>query len=384
MNSHEIFEAPALREITLRVAQLNGVNLGQGVCLLPTPDLVLDAANRAIQSGLNTYAPPQGIEPLRVALSNRLNRCNSILCKPDNVIVCAGSTGALEVISETMLRKGDEVVLFRPYYPYHYKMFIRKGVTIRFVELNFPDWNFDREDFARAVTAKTKLVLVNTPHNPTGKVFSRDELNFIGEVCQRHNVPVISDEVYEYMTYDGRAHVSMAALPALAERVITVGSYSKTFAITGWRIGYIAAQPELAAKFRTINDQMYVCAPTPLQHAVAAGINELPDTYYSNRLAEYASKRDFLYEALKNAGFTALKPEGSYYMLAGTSGRFPGLTSEQVSGILIDKAHLGAVPASDFLGGEVRNNPDRSNFLRFCFAVPDATLERAAGSLLSV
>lgn len=381
MQSPEIFEPPALREITLRVAKLNGVNLGQGVCLLPTPELILDAANAAVHKGQNTYAPPQGVEPLRVAIAKRLNAYNKIPYETENVLVTAGSTGALEVVSETLLQTGDEVVLFRPFYPYHVKMFTRKGLNIKYVDLKYPDWNFDQEEFARAISPRTKLVLVNTPHNPTGKVFTKAELQAIGEVCLQHNIPVISDEVYEYMTYDGREHVSMASLPGLKDIVLTVGSYSKTFAITGWRIGYLAAPLSMTNKFRTLNDQVYVCAPTPLQHAVAMGIEEIPASYYENRLAEYASKRAYLYEALSSAGFNALKPQGAYYMLAGTSEKFPGKTSEQVTDILIEKAHLGAVPATDFLGSTVKGDAKRSNFLRFCYAVSDETLERAKQNL---
>ncbi|MBL0062576.1 MAG: pyridoxal phosphate-dependent aminotransferase [bacterium] len=384
MSYQEIFEPPALREVTLRVAKLNGVNLGQGVCLLPSPEIILDAANTAVHKGFNTYAPPQGIESLRVAIAKRLSAYNKIVCETENVLVTAGSTGALEVISETLLQAGDEVVLFRPFYPYHSKMFARKGVKINFVELKYPDWNFDPDELARAITPNTKLVLVNTPHNPTGKVFTESELQFIGDLCVKHNIPVISDEVYEYMTYDGRKHISLASLPGLQDIVLTVGSYSKTFAITGWRIGYLAAPLSMINNFRTLNDQIYVCAPTPLQHAVAKGIEELPDSYYENRLAEYASKRAYLHEALSSAGFNALKPQGAYYMLAGTSENFPGLTSEQVSDLLIDKAHLGAVPASDFLGSVVKGDTKRSNFLRFCYAVSDETLERAKQNLAKI
>lgn len=384
MNYQEIFEPPALREITLRVAKLNGVNLGQGVCLLPTPELVLEGANIAVHNGQNTYAPPQGVEPLRTAIAQRLNSFNKIPYETENVLVTAGSTGALEVVSETLLHAGDEVVLFRPFYPYHYKMFTRKGVNLKFVDLKYPNWDFNPDEFARAITPNTKLVLVNTPHNPTGKVFTEGELQFIGGHCAKHNIPVISDEVYEYMTYDGRKHVSMASLPGLQDIVLTVGSYSKTFAITGWRIGYLAAPFAMVNNFRTLNDQIYVCAPTPLQHAVAKGINEIPYSYYENRLAEYASKRAYLYEALSSAGFNALKPQGAYYMLAGTSERFPGLTSEQVTDVLIEKAHLGAVPASDFLGSEVKGDATRSNFLRFCYAVSDETLERAKQNLANL
>jgi len=381
MHNHEIFEPPALRQVTLRVAKLNGVNLGQGVCLLPSPEIILEAANTAVHKGFNTYAPPQGVESLRIAIAKRLNSFNKIPYETENVLVTAGSTGALEVISETLLHAGDEVVLFRPFYPYHYKMFARKGVKINFVDLKYPDWSFNPDEFTRAITPNTKLVLINTPHNPTGKVFTESELQFIGGHCVKQNIPVISDEVYEYMTYDGRKHISMASLPGFQDAVLTVGSYSKTFAITGWRIGYLAAPLAMVNNFRTLNDQIYVCAPTPLQHAVAKGIEELPVSYYENRLAEYASKRAYLHEALISAGFTALKPQGSYYMLAGTSEKFPGLTSEQVSDLLIDKAHLGAVPASDFLGSVVKGDAKRSNFLRFCYAVPDETLVRARENL---
>ncbi len=382
MNHHDHFEPPALREITLKVAKFSdGVNLGQGVCLLPVPPEVLDAAIHAISSGKNTYAPPQGVEPLRQALAARLREYNKIPLETNNLLVCAGSTGSLEVISEVLLEPGDEVISFKPFYPYHHMMLKRKQIEIRYVDLKFPTWDFDISQVEAAITPRTKFILVNTPQNPTGKVFSRTELEAIAKLCIKHKVLCVTDEVYEYMTYDGHEHVSMASLPGMLDLTLTMGSYSKTFAITGWRIGYLAAPAALVQKLRTLNDQIYVCAPTPLQHAVGEGIRSLSDDYYTTRLNEYKSKRAQLHAALNKVGFDALLPQGAYYMLAGTASRFPGMTSEQVTDVLIEKAHLGAVPASDFLGREVRGDAKRSNFLRFCYAVPDETIDRAAENL---
>ncbi|RIL08724.1 MAG: aminotransferase, partial [Proteobacteria bacterium] len=220
-----------------------------------------------------------------------------------------------------------------------------------------------------------------TPHNPTGKVFTRVELESIAQLCREYDIACVTDEVYEYLTYDGREHLSIATLPGMAERTITMGSYSKTFAITGWRIGYLVSPPSTHELLKTIADQMFVCTPIPLQHGVACGITELGPEFYSSMLSGYTRKRGIISKALLKAGFPHEPPQGAYYLTAETTERFPGQTSEQVVDILIEKAHVAGVPASDFLGPEVKGDPSRSNFIRFSFAVPDEMLERAAKGL---
>jgi aminotransferase len=377
-------QQPALRQVTLKVAEKGGINLSQGTCILPTPEVVLEGAAEAMRAGENRYSPADGVPRLRRALLTKLRSFNSIPCELGNVAVTSGSTGALESVCRSFLTKGDEVVLFEPSYPYHRNVIERsEKATIKVVPLRAPDWGFDIDEFTRALTPRTKFVLICNPGNPTGKVFSSEELLAIGTACRRRGVLCVTDEVYEYITFDGRPHVSLASLPGMYDHTITIGSYSKTFAITGWRIGYLCAPAGVYHNLRAEADQVYICPPTPAQHGVAKGLEKLAPKYYKDQLESYTRKRKILCDALETAGFAVCRPQGAYYVIASTSSRFPGLTSEEVAlDMLIDRAPpgaaIGAVPASDFLGRQVIGDPARSNFLRFCFAMPDEMLEQAA------
>lgn len=375
------FETPALRQIGLSVQRVNGVNLAQGLCLLPVPPEVIEGAERAMRDGHNRYSLAQGVIELREALSARLRAFNYIDCSVDTVITTPGSTGAFEIVCAAFLNPGDEVVTFIPFYPYHRNTLTRRGAVARYVPLTGPDWSFSVESLRQAVTAKTKYILVTNPGNPTGKVFTREELQAIGEVAKEKDILVVTDEVYEYLTYDGRAHVSMASLPGMGERTITMGSYSKTFAITGWRIGYLVAPERYTDILRAIGDQIFVCPPTPLQHGVAHGILSLGPDFYAAQLDKYSRKRGVLCEALSKAGLTPNVPQGAYYVIADISARFPGKTSGEVADYLVETAKVAGVPASDFLGPEVMNDATRSTFLRFSYSVPDEMIERAAEGL---
>jgi aminotransferase len=382
---------PALRLITLKIAAKGGINLSQGTCQLETPDVVREGAVAAIRAGEgnNRYSPADGIPQLREALVARLRSFNAIPCRTENVAVTAGATGALEAICRAFLEPGDEVILFSPGYPYHRNVLERRGAIIRAVQLQAPDWSFAIDDFARAVTPKTKFVLICNPGNPTGKVFTRDELTAIGDICHDRGVFCVTDEVYEYITFDGRRHTSMASLPGMFERTITIGSFSKTFAITGWRVGYLCAPEDVYPALRAESDQLYICPPSPLQYGVLRGLEALGPEFYAEQLRAYTRKRQILCEALETAGLAPHRPQGAYYVLADTSARFPGLTSEEVAlDVLVGRAAtgaaIGAVPASDFLGPQVLGDPARSNFLRFCFAMPDDDLVRAAGLLKAI
>jgi aminotransferase len=297
------------------------------------------------------------------------------------LIITAGSTGAFEIVCEAMLAPGDEVVTFTPFYPYHRNTLKRRGATIKFVELAGDQWTFSAEALDRAITPTTKFILLTNPGNPTGKVFSRAELEQIAEVARKRDVLVVSDEVYEYLTYDGREHISVATLPGMAERTLTMGSYSKTFAITGWRIGYLLPPAQLHDTLKIINDQMFICAPAPLQHGVAHGIQVLPESFYSGQRVKYSHKRATLTDALLAAGLNPVVPQGAYYIVAATSQRYPGRTSGEVAQLLVDQIGVAGVPASDFLGPQVEHDPERSTFLRFSFSVPDDALEDASRRL---
>jgi aminotransferase len=368
------FTQPALREISLRVAAVNGINLGQGVCQTPPPPEVLEAAKKAVSDGHNRYAPAQGIAELREALAKKFVEFNCLPITADNIIVTAGATGAYESVVQTLLEPGDEVILFRPFYPYHRNATLRARGVIRTCPLYFPDWSFSRDEFLKCFTPKTKLVVITTPNNPTGKVFSREDLEWIGQTCTERGVWCVADEVYEYLTYDGREHVSIGSLPGLADSVITMGSYSKTFSVTGWRVGYIVAPMSLVNQLRTVSDQLYVCAPTPLQHATLRALTELPQSYYDDMRRTYHTKRAFMADALTKAGFEFQSPEGAYYILTSTHHNFPGKSAGEVLDLMIAKCGIGAVPTVDFVGPEIVADKSCDHLLRFCFSVPDEVL----------
>lgn len=382
VRQHLSFVPPAIREVSVRIAEVGGVNLGQGKCLLEVPELVKRAAAEALETpDNNRYAPGSGLPQLREAIASKLTSFNKIKTGPENIVVTPGSTGAFSAVCRTFLDEGDEIVNFIPFYPYHHNPLITNKITARYVKLSTPDWSFDKEELASAFNSKTKFIVLCTPHNPVGKVFSREELEFIASLCIEHDCICVTDEVYEYMTYEEKEHISMATIPGMAERTVTMGSYSKTFSITGWRVGYLHAPDSIISQLAAMSDEANVCAPTPFQAAVAKGIKELPDSFYTELKNDYAKKRAFMSEMLQAAGFVTYVPEGAYYMIADIQERFPGKSAEEVSTILIDQAKVGAVPASDFLGAEVKGDPEKSNFLRFCFSVPDDMLARAAENL---
>ncbi|HVJ79645.1 MAG TPA: pyridoxal phosphate-dependent aminotransferase [Planctomycetia bacterium] len=375
---------PYLRLVSQLVAEKGGVNLGQGVCQMPTPRIVKRGAMEATARGWNRYSPPDGILPLREKITAKLQRFNGIPCEVGHVAVTCGSTGAFEAVCETFLNPGDEVVMFAPIYPYHRNTVEHGGrCAVKTVRLAAPNWTFDFDEFRAALGPKTKIVLLVNPGNPTGKVFTREELLAVGGECRRRGILVVTDEVYEYLTYGGRRHLSIASLPGMFDSTITMGSYSKTFSITGWRIGYLCAPAAVLPSVKALLDQRYICPPTNNQYGVLRGLESLGDDFYERQRLKYARKRKILCSALEAAGFAVCKPQGAYYVIADISRRFPGLTSEEVAiEKLINAAApgeaVGAVPASDFLGREVLGDPERSTFLRFCYSAPDESLKKAA------
>ncbi len=348
---------------------------------MPIPNVVKQAAFQAIEEDKNHYSPAAGIPEARAAVARRLSAWNKIPVSSENVMITTGATGAFEVVCDAFLRPGNEVISFIPYYPYHHNTLQRAGATIRYVKLHQPTWEIDFAELERTINKNTKFILVNTPNNPTGKVFSRNELEKIAALCQEHDLICVTDEVYEYMTYDGHEHISIASLPGMLDRTITMGSYSKTFAITGWRVGYLAAPAPIVDVLRMVFDQIYVCTPTPFQWAVAEGVNKLGDDYYAWLKSEFTRKRELMTAALANGGLTPHKPQGAYYILASTSEKFPGLTSDQALDTMIERVHVGAVPASDFMGKQAKTDPSIGNFYRFCYAVPDEVIIKAGEQL---
>ncbi len=372
------FQSPALRQITLEVQKVGGINLGQGVCQLPVPEYVLEQASRAAHEGVNRYTNPRGLSSLREALAYKLEHHNGIcgLDPETEVLVTCGATGAFEAVCATLLEPGNEVVVFEPTYPYHVQCLKRYGAKIHTIALREPDWSFDVNALAEAVSEKTKFVLVNTPGNPSGKVFSEEELRALAGVIEPYETLVVTDEIYEYMVFDGRRHVSPASLAELRDRTVTMGGYSKTFSITGWRIGYAVAPAAIAEPMAAVMDAIYVCAPAPLQEAVARGVRNFPDRFYSDLSDKYQGKRDRFVAGLREVGMDPYVPEGAYYLLSRYDQLAPGVDSTTFVSRMIASTGVGAVPSSDFV-----RDPSRAPWIRFCLALEDDVLEDALSRL---
>jgi aminotransferase len=360
---------------------VNGINLGQGTSQIPTPPEVIKFAQDAMREGLNRYCPAQGIAELLTAFTRKLNEFNQIKVDTNQVLITCGATGAFEVVVQALVEPGDEVIMFRPFYPYHRNSVLRNRGYVKICELVSPDWKFSKEKFEKCFTDKTKLVVITTPNNPTGKVFTKEELEWIGNTAREHSAWCVTDEVYEYITFDGRKHFSMASLPGMADSTITMGSFSKTYSITGWRVGYLSAPLKLMPQLTAVSDQLYVCAPTPLQHSIARTLVNLPASYYEEMRASYEKKRGLTADMLSKAGFEFSLPEGAYYFLVSTRRRFPNLTATEVVDKMIDQTGIGAVPTSDFVGPDALRDKSEDHLLRFCFSVPDEVLAQASERL---
>ena len=269
------------------------------------PSIVLEGAQRALAQGYNVYTRFDGLPELREAVARKLAHYNGIQADPErDITVSAGATGAFHCACAALLDPGGEVILFEPYYQYHISALLAVEATPIIVNMQAPDWTFAVSQLEEAVTLRTKTIIVNSQGNPSGRVFARDELEAIATFACRRDLFVFTDEIYEYFLYDGRRHLSIAALPNMAERTVTIGGYSKTFSVTGWRIGYSVAAGPWSQAIGAMNDLLYVCAPAPLQMGVASGINELPDEFYQDRARSYQQKRDHLCAALTETGLT--------------------------------------------------------------------------------
>jgi aminotransferase len=365
-----------IRVMTIECERAGGLNLAQGVCDTEVPLPVRRGAQAAIDQGVNSYTRYDGLAELRQAIARKMREYNGIAADPETeVTVSGGSTGAFYCACLALLDPGDEVVIFEPYYGYHVNTLEAVDAVPAYVTMRAPDWSFTRADLRRAITSRTKGIMVNTPANPSGKVFSREELTWIAEAAAEHDLFVFTDEIYEYFLYDGWRHVSPGALPEIGDRAITISGFSKTFSITGWRIGYSVSRAHWAHMIGYMNDLVYVCAPAPLQLGVAEGIGQLDARFYRELAAEYAGKRDRICAALREAGLPPSVPQGAYYVLADVS-RLPGSTSKEKAMRLLAQTGVATVPGSAFYhaaGGE--------GLVRLCFAKTDAELEEACQRL---
>jgi aminotransferase len=362
--------------MSLECERVGGVNLSQGVCDLAVPEPVASAAQAAIDAGHNSYSRHDGARPLREALADFYRRRAGLDVDPEtNIVVTAGATGALYCTCLALLEPGDEVILFEPYYSYHESTLIATGAVPVFVQTHSPDWHFSIAELEQAVTSRTRALIVNTPSNPSGKVWTRREMELVAEFCRRHDLFVFTDEIYEHFIFDGQRHLSAASLPGMWERTITISGLSKTFSITGWRIGYAVCDRRWAGAIGNFSDLVYVCAPTPLQYGAAAGIVELGDEYFETLAEKYSRKRDLLCGALADAGLAPHVPRGAYYVLADVSS-LPGDDSKARAMYLLDRTGVASVPGRSFFKGQAGDT-----IVRFCFAKEDDVLEDACRRL---
>ena len=365
-----------IRSMTVECDAVGGVNMAQGVCDTPLPEVVIEAAIQAIHDGFNIYTRLDGVAVLREAIAEKFAHYNGLLVDPNKeVLVTSGATGAMASACMALLDPGDEVILFEPFYGYHRSTLLSMRVEPVIVPMAPATWELDFDRLRAAITPRCRALVINSPGNPSGKVFTRAELEQLAEIAIEHDLFVFTDEIYEYFLYHGQSHISPATIPGMADRTITISGLSKTFSMTGWRVGYLAASSKWMPAIAYFHDLQYVCTPSPFQYAAAAGLRALPDSFYAGLATEYEAKRDKICDALAAAGLTPVIPAGAYYVLADAS-RVDGATASLKARSLLRATGVGAVAGSAF-HGEGRGE----NMLRFCFAKRDFDLERAATAL---
>jgi len=298
-----------IRSMSIECEKVGGINLAQGVCDTEVPLPVRQGAQRALDKGINSYTRFDGLAELRREIARKMEAYNGIKADPEtDIIVSGGSTGAFYCACLALLDPGDEVVLFEPYYGYHVNTLLAVEAVPSYVTLHAPDWTFQPEALERIITPRTKGIMVNTPANPSGKVFTRTELEWVADVALRYNLFIFTDEIYEYFLYDGQQHVSPGSLSGVSDRTITISGFSKTFSITGWRLGYSVSHPRWAQMIGYMNDLIYVCAPSPLQYGATVGLKELKPSFYTELSLEYMRKRDRICRSLEKVGLPPLDP----------------------------------------------------------------------------
>jgi aminotransferase len=374
-----------IRAMSMECDRIGGVNLAQGICDTEVPGPVAAEAIAAIQAGFNIYTRLDGIQRLRQAIAAKMLRDRGMVVDPEReVLVTCGATGGLNAAVAALLNPGDEVILFEPFYGYHASELKSKRVVPVIVPLTAPvsadaDWTLDMDALRAAITDKTRAMIINTPSNPCGKIFTRAELEELAVVATENELFVFTDEIYEHFVYSepGRdeGHVSMATLPGMRERTILISGFSKTFSVTGWRLGYVVADAKWLGAMSYFHDLTYVCAPSALQHGVAAGLEQLGPEFYTGMAADHLAKRGRILAALNDAGLTPFVPRGAYYILADAS-KIPGETASVKARWLLAKTGVASVAGSAFFragGGE--------DLLRFCFAKKDRDLDDACARL---
>jgi aminotransferase len=366
------FTESVIREMTRLAMEHDAINLSQGYPDFAASEILKKAAADAIFADVNQYAITWGAKNFRDALVYKTKRFLGIDVDPEREItVSCGSTEAMIDVLLAVINPGDEVIVFEPFYENYGPDAIISGATPRFVQLRRPDWSFDEKELAAAFNNKTKAIIINTPNNPTGKVFSRGELQVIANLCQKWDVLAITDEIYEHIIYDGAKHISPITLDGMRERTIVVNGMSKTFSVTGWRVGYIIAPPEISGAIRKMHDFVTVGAPAPLQDAGAVALR-LPDSYYNDLAAHYVKRRDRLMKMLTDAGLDPMLPRGAYYIMCDI-GKWGYPSDVEFAKFLVQKVGVATVPGSSFFSDPAAGK----DIIRFTFCKKEETLRAA-------
>jgi aspartate/methionine/tyrosine aminotransferase len=376
----EQFTESVIREMTRLAMQHNAVNLSQGFPDFSAPEQIKEAARQAISDDINQYAITWGAKSLRDAVVDKFAQTQNVRYDPEREItICCGSTEAMMSSMMAIINPGDEIVVFEPFYENYGPDAILSGASPRFVKLQPPDWTFDEKELAAAFGPRTKAVIVNTPNNPTGKVFSLRELEFIRDLCLRWNAYCITDEIYEHILYDGTEHISMARIDGMRDHTIVINGMSKTYSVTGWRVGWALAPPEATQSIRKVHDFLTVGAAAPLQQAGALALKS-PQSYYDNLASTYEKKRARLLSILEKSGFTVYKPRGAYYIMTDISrfrfdeNKYPAASRDvSFARYLVEHIGVACVPGSSFY-----NDPQEgASQVRFTFCKKEETLAAA-------
>lgn len=374
-NRWQQFGTSIFTVMTQAAIKADAVNLAQGFPDFDGPDVIKDAAIQAIKEGKNQYAPATGIPLLRQRLAERQKKRTGLAWHPDTEItVTSGATEALFSTIVGLLNPGDELLTFEPYFDSYPAAVFAAGATLKAVPLKAPDWRFDAEQLERAITPRTKILLLNTPHNPSGKVFTRDEMQQIAALVTKHDLIVVTDEVYEELVFAPGKHESFAALPGMRERTVTISSTSKTFSMTGWKVGYAFATPALTDVIRAVHQFTVFCSATPLQFGMAAAL-ELSESYYNEFRREYLERRDYLCATLKKYGFTCTAPLGSYFVMADYSA-VSQLPDTAFALWLTEQVKVACIPSSVFYSDPERVRAEQ-RYVRFGFCKNMNTLKAA-------
>jgi aspartate/methionine/tyrosine aminotransferase len=373
----QLFEESVIREMSRLANKYNAINLAQGFPDFPAPDFIKEYAIEAINNDINQYAITWGSKNLRYALANKYKSFYNIDYDPENnITVCCGSTECMISALLGVINEGDEVVIFEPFYENYGPDVILCGAKPVYITLKAPEFSFSEDDLKKVFSDKTKAIIINSPHNPTGKVFSKEELELIAKYCLKYDVIAITDEIYEHIIYSDTPHIPIASIEGMKDRTITISGISKTFSVTGWRIGYILAPENLTKGIRKVHDFLTVGAPAPLQEAAAKALM-IETKFYRNLRIFYEIRKNLLLNALKNTGLNCIEPEGAYYILASFED-FNFDNDIEFTEYLIKEIGVAVVPGSSFYR---KNSEYGKHLIRFCFCKTEETLQKAIGKL---